>query len=208
MILGIIPARGGSKGIAGKNIRPVAGKPLIAWTIEAARLAHRLDRFVVSTEDNRIARVAQEYGAEVLPRPADLAEDGTSTLAVLQSVLEAIPADVVVVLQPTSPVREDGLIDRCIAQFLESGADSLATGFMSKHIEYGKSQLRRQDIEGFFCDDGNVYVIRGDLVAAGDRYGVKIERMLIGREQNVDIDEEFDLWLAERILRRRSATSE
>ena len=77
MILGVIPARGGSKGIPGKNIRPLLGKPLIAWSIEAARNAKLLDRFVVSTEDAGIAEVARRFGAEVVDRPADLAADDT-----------------------------------------------------------------------------------------------------------------------------------
>ena len=75
MILGVIPARGGSKGVSRKNIKPICGKPLIAWTIEAAKASKLLNRFVVSTEDTEIAQIAERYGAEVLRRPADLATD-------------------------------------------------------------------------------------------------------------------------------------
>jgi N-acylneuraminate cytidylyltransferase len=117
--------------------------------------------------------------------------------------LTAVPADVLVLLQATSPIRNPDLIDRCIQRFLETRADSLATGFICKSVEYGKNELRRQDIPGFFYDDGNVYVMRAELVRQGDRYGRRIERMLIDREQNIEIDDEFDFWLAEQILKRR-----
>lgn len=203
MILGVIPARGGSKGIPRKNLKLLLGKPLIAWTIEAARASRLLDRFVVSTEDSEIAAVGRRCGAEVVHRPQDLATDEASTLAVLQDVLQRVPADIVALLQPTSPIRDSDLIDGCITRFLESGADCLATGFICKYVEYGKNESRRQEIPGFFYDDGNVYVIRAELIRMGNRYGGRIERMLLDREQNVEIDDEFDFWLAEQILKRR-----
>lgn len=203
MILGVIPARGGSKGIPRKNIKKLCGKPLIAWTIEAAKKSKLLDKYVVSTEDGEIARVAKKYGAEVVPRPPELAKDETPILAVLQDVLKRIDADVVVLLNPTSPIRDPDLIDRCIKRFLDTGADSLATGFICKYKEYGTCNRRRQDIEGFFYDDGNVYVIKADLIKKGDRFGKKIERIITDKEQNVDIDDEFDFWLAEQVLKKR-----
>ena len=183
-----------------KNLRLLCGKPLIAWTIEAARASKLLDRCVVSTEDAEIAAVARKYGAAVLDRPAELASDDASTLAVLQHALQFCEAQAMVVLQPTSPIRSPGLIDRCIERFLASDADSLATGFCCKYVEYAKNDLRRQDINGFFYDDGNVYVIRADLLRQGDRYGTKIEHFTTSRSENIDIDEEFDLWLAEKVL--------
>jgi CMP-N-acetylneuraminic acid synthetase len=203
MILGITPARGGSKGVPRKNVRPLLGRPLIAWTIEAAQASQRIDRYLVSTEDEEIAAVARSLGAEVLVRPAALATDEADTLPVLQHALAEVPADVVVLLQATSPVRDAGLVDRCIAQFDEAGADSLATGFMCRFVEYGQNDRRRQEIDGFFYDDGNVYVMRADLVRVGDRYGTRIERLLLDREQSVEIDDEFDFWLAGQVLTRR-----
>lgn len=200
MILGVTPARGGSKGIPRKNVREAGGKPLIAWTIQAAKESRLINRYVVSTEDKEIALVAREYGAEVLKRPASLATDGASTLSVLQHAVEKIPCKIVVLLQATSPIRHKGLIDECIEEFLQNGYDSLATGFTCKYVEYGKNKLRRQDIKGFFYDDGNVYVIKSDLIKAGDRYGKKMGKKIIGRWENVEIDDEFDLWLAGQIL--------
>jgi CMP-N-acetylneuraminic acid synthetase len=199
-ILGITPARGGSKGIPRKNIKEIAGKPLIAWTIEAAKNSRLLDRYIVSTEDEEIAEVVRRHGAEVLNRPAVLATDEASTLNVLQHAVEQIPCNIVVLLQATTPVRKQGLIDECIREFIDNGYDSLATGFVCKYVEYGKNELRRQDIQGFFYDDGNIYVIKADLIRSGDRYGRKIGKKIISRWENVDIDDSFDFWLAEKIL--------
>jgi CMP-N,N'-diacetyllegionaminic acid synthase len=203
VILGITPARGGSKGVLKKNLKPIAGKPLLLWTMEAARASKLLDRYVVSTEDAEIAKVTREMGVEVLDRPGALATDEATTLSVLQHALAQIPAETLVLLQATSPIRDPDLIDRCIRRFLDTNPDSLATGFICKYVEYGKNEFRRQDIPGFFYDDGNVYVIRGDLVRAGERIGTRIERVLLDREQNVDVDDEFDFWLAEQILMKR-----
>ena len=206
MIFGVIPARGGSKGIPQKNVRQVCGKPLIAWTIEAAQQSVLLDRWVVSTEDPEIARISRRYGAEILNRPPQLATDTTPTLHVLKHALNHVSADIVVLLQPTSPIRSSGLIDRCIRQFQDTQADSLATGFMCKYQEYALgNNLRRQDRTGFFYDDGNVYVIRAAIVSAGEQFGEKIEHVLLDREQNIEVDDFFELWLAEKVLERRSA---
>ena len=204
MKLALIPARGGSKGIPRKNIRMIGGKPLIAWTIEAALSSKLIDRCVVSTEDTEIAEVAKQFGAEVLDRPIELATDVASTDDVMQHALEAFPeTSIVVLLQCTSPIRDHDLIDRAIQRFIGTDADSLATGFTCKYKEYGTKSTRRQDYAGFFYDDGNIYINRADMVRRGDRFGQKLERMEIDREQSIDIDEPFDFWLAEKILERR-----
>lgn len=206
MILGVTPARGGSRGMPRKNVRSLFGKPLIAWTIEAAKQSRLVDRYLVSTEDPEIREVARRWGAQVLDRPRELATDEATTLSVLQHVLENVPADVLVLLQAPCPIRDGEFIDRCVRRFLDTGADSLATGFMCHYIEYASDrgkELRRQDIQGFFVDDGNVYVMRADLVQAGDRYGQRIEQMIVDRDHNIDIDDEFDFWLAEQVMKKR-----
>jgi len=205
VILGVTPARGGRKGVPRKNVRPIHGRPLIAWTIDAAKASRRIDRYVVSTEDPEIAAVARSHDVEVLARPRELADDLAMTVDVLRHVVTQVTADIVVLLQATSPIRDPGLIDRCIERFIETDADSLATGFMCKFTPYGKNTLRRQDMEGFFYDDGNVYVIRADVIRAGDRYGTRLESVLLDREQNVEIDDEFDFRVAEQVLRHRQA---
>jgi len=202
MILGITPARGGSKTLPRKNIKMIAEKPLLAWTIEAAKKSRLLDKYIVSTEDEEIADVAKSHGAEVLRRPSELATDEASTLSVLQHAIEQIPCDIVVLIQATSPIRGTGLIDDCIKEFVDDNYDSLATGFICKYVEYSTSELRRQDNQGFFYDDGNVYVIKADLLRRGERYGRNIGKKIISRWENLDIDDEFDFWVAEKILEK------
>ena len=118
-------------------------------------------------------------------------------------VLRQMPADILVLLQPTSPCREKGLIDSCIDEFLQNDYDSLATGFMCDYKEYGKNTLPRQQIEGFFYDDGNVYVIKAENILKGDRYGTKIGHKYISRYENMEIDDKFDFWLLEKILEKQ-----
>ncbi|HPM43314.1 MAG TPA: acylneuraminate cytidylyltransferase family protein [Candidatus Omnitrophota bacterium] len=203
MILGITPARAGSKGIPDKNIKMVAGKPLIAWTIEKALRSRLIDKYVVSTEDGHIAAMSKSFGAAVLDRPSALATDSIPTIDVLRHAVAEIPCDIVVLIQATSPVRHEGLIDECIKDFLDNGYDSLATGFICTYVKYGDNSLRRQEIPGFFYDDGNVYVIKADLIKNGDRYGKKIGNKVISRAENVEIDDTFDLWVADMILREK-----
>ncbi|MBM4443092.1 MAG: acylneuraminate cytidylyltransferase family protein [Candidatus Rokubacteria bacterium] len=202
MRLGVIPARGGSKGVPRKNLRPLLGRPLIAWSIDAARNARGLDRFVVSTEDAEIAEVARREGAEVLPRPAALATDTATTKAVLQHVVEALAPDEVVVLQPTSPVRVDNLVDRAIERYLASGAETLATGFTSFHYAWATmDNVPRQQMTGFFYDDGNVYVHRADDLRAGRYWGERREPMVVARHYNHEIDDELDFVIVEAVMR-------
>ena len=204
MILGVTPARGGSKGVPRKNIRPLCGRPLIAWTIEAAQRSTLIDRYVVSTEDAEIAAVARAEGAEVLERPAELAGDDVATVEVLRQVVTEIPAATVVLLQATSPIRDAALIDRCVRRYHDSGADSLATGLICTWKAYGTALKPRQQLDGFFYDDGNVYVIGADGIRQrSDRFGARREQLVLDREQNVEIDDEFDFWLAEQVLARR-----
>lgn len=202
-ILGITPARGGSKQIPRKNLIGLAGKPLIAWTIEAALASKSLTHYIVSTEDQEIAKTARSLGADVLKRPKELATDQADTLPVLQHALKKFPADVVVLLQCTSPVRNPGLIDRSIELFLDKKADSLATILHDRSYEYGHDMPRRQEIKPRLVDNGNIYVIRANLVAKGDRFGKHLVTLPLSREESVEIDEPFDLWLAEKILMER-----
>jgi N-acylneuraminate cytidylyltransferase len=106
-------------------------------------------------------------------------------------------------LQATCPVRAPDLIDRCIDRFIATKADSLATGFICKYQPYASNELRRQDIKGFFYDDGSIYIMRGDLLKKGDRYGKKHELVHLEKEENIDIDDEFDFWMAEQVLLKR-----
>jgi CMP-N-acetylneuraminic acid synthetase len=203
MILGVIPARGGSKGLPRKNILPFCGRPLLAWSIDAAKESKLIDRYIVSTENKEIAQIAQNEGAEVLSRPPELATDEATTIAVLEHVLGHIEADAVVLLQPSCPIRVDNLIDQAIARFRETGVDSLATGYMVKEVAWAThNNLPRQKIEGFFYDDGNIYVHKANFLRQGRWYGDRLERMVIDHHYHFDIDDQIDFWAAEAVLQK------
>lgn len=205
MIVAIIPARGGSKGIKMKNIQPVAGKELIYWSIRQSQLSKKLDQFLVSTENDEIAKVAKHYGAEVHKRPEDLATDESKTIDLLYHIANERPEiKTFVVLQPTSPIRNDNAIDKALEAFEKSNCDTLATGHYCKNLEYGEHHnLRRQDIEGFFYDDGNIYIIDRSIIMKKKWSGDCIVKIINCEEQNLEIDSELDLFIVDKVLERR-----
>lgn len=203
-ILGLIPARGGSKGLAKKNIKQLAGKPLIAWTLESARSSRLLSQYFVSTEDPEIALIAKDHGTQIIDRPKSLSTDDASIFDVIRHAISVVPVDWVVLLQPTNPIRSEDLIDRCIEIFSNSDADSLATGWQCPFLPYGSNLENRQKIPGFFYDDGTLYIFRAENLKQGSPFGIKHERVYLDKEQNVDINDEFDFWLAEQILLKRA----
>lgn len=204
MILGVIPARGGSKGLPRKNILPLAGRPLIEWSIRSAQRSRLLDHFVVSTEDDEIATVAKRAGTDVSRRPLELASDTARTIDVLQDIAKNFPeAKAFVVLQPTSPLRPDTLIDECIRDYRDSKCDDLATGYYCKFQEFGAhNNMRRQDYRGFFYDDGSVYVLNRELVESGQWSGKNIFRKEIPKQYTYEIDDEVDFFILEQLIRK------
>lgn len=230
--LAIIPARGLSKGIPRKNVRLVAGKPLIAWTIGAALNAKGVDRVLVSTEDEEIAEVARQYGAEVpFLRPLELSQDETPTLPVLQNVvfelknLENFVPDAVITLQPTSPLRTSEHIDDAIERFkADPLADSLVScievphifhplsvmkqsqhGYLENYIDNkeGVRVYRRQDKERVWARNGAaIYITRINCL---DKFifGGNIIPFIMDNSASIDIDCENDLQEVEIIFRKR-----
>jgi CMP-N-acetylneuraminic acid synthetase len=224
----VIPARGGSRGIPRKNIALLAGRPLIWYTIQAALQSQYLDRIVVSTEDEDIARVSRECGAGVISRPPELARDETPTLPVLQHAVailenaEDIAFESIVVLQPTSPLRTAEDIDRAVEKMKETGCDSVVSVCELEHplewvfsldgdrvrycIEDGAKVTRRQDARRLYRPNGAVYVTRRDVVMTGNAIlGEDTRAIVMPLERSVDIDTELDLRLAEVILQGRSS---
>ena len=179
------------------------GKPLINWSIEAAQESKLLDRVIISTENSEISSIAEEAGAEVLKRPDEYATDDATTVSVLQHVLEEIDAEIIVLLQPTSPVRMDNIIDQAIDIFLKTGSDTLATGYASHHFEWGAFEnLARQALKGFFHDDGNVYIFKSKVLKAGRWVGDNPYRMEVPSIYNIEIDDISEFWANEGILKR------
>ncbi|MFC1822590.1 cytidylyltransferase domain-containing protein [Thermodesulfobacteriota bacterium] len=201
--LGVIPARGGSKGIPRKNMIPIASRPLLWWSIQACKTSKLMDRFVVSTEDREIGQYAMSCGAEVLWRPKELAQDDSTTLAVLRHIIKEIQTDAVVLLQPTSPIRINGLVDRAIDRYLSSNADTVATGHMCRFWEWGtRRNLPRQRVSGYFYDDGNVYVMNSAHLKEGLWVGEKKVPLIVESFYHIEIDDEFEAWMTEDLLLR------
>jgi CMP-N-acetylneuraminic acid synthetase len=223
--VGVIPARGGSKGILHKNIRDLAGKPLIAYTIEAALKAKTLRRVIVSTDDAKITEVAKSYGAEVpFFRPAELAKDDTPGLLVFQHAVKFIEVDeganldTVVLLQPTSPLRSHRYIDEAVKKLLETGADSVITVCKVRHHPFwcftlegdrlypyskkGMNVSRHQDLPDVYAENGAVYAIRRSvLFDQNSVYGKDTRAVVMPYEESVDIDDYFDFFVAEMMLK-------
>ena len=199
--LGVIPARGGSKGISRKNLVEICGYPLIHWSIRAAQESNLLSDFLISTEDPEIAELARGYGAKVLDRPGELASDSATTLQVLQDLLGRVNCDALVLLQPTSPVRHNRLIDDCIRAFEAEPIDSLATGSWQHCYEWGKfNNLPRQALEGWFYDDGNIYIHKKDHILRGQWVGERRKTLEIEKIYNFEIDDPIDLMVVENLL--------
>jgi CMP-N,N'-diacetyllegionaminic acid synthase len=218
-VLAVITARGGSKGIPRKNLRAVAGKPLIAWTIEAARKSRYLDRVVLSSEDDEIMRVAAEWGCEVpFTRPASLAQDDTPGIDPVLDALARLPGyGLVVLLQPTSPLRSADDIDRAIELCVERRAPACVSVMAASESPYwmftleeakmrpllGKAALpeRRQDLPQAYSLNGAVYVARPPwLLETRSFLAEGTVAYVMPDERSVDIDEELDLKLAEILL--------
>jgi CMP-N-acetylneuraminic acid synthetase len=227
-ILGVITARGGSKGIPYKNIKILGDKPLIAYTIEVAKKSRLITHLIVSTDDKKIARIAEKYGANVpFLRPKILANDETPTLPVIQHAVRfmeemiGIKFDYTVILQPTSPLRIVEDIDKTVELLINTGADSAvslveteasAHPIKMKKIENNRvlaycieesEGIRRQDLPIAYKRSGAVYAqTRETIMYRNMLYGDYIVGHIIPKARYIDIDDEFDWVKAEYMLKR------
>jgi CMP-N,N'-diacetyllegionaminic acid synthase len=230
-VLGVIPARGGSKGIPRKNLVPLGGRPLIAYTCDVARASRRLTRVLVSTDDEEIFATVQALGLETpFLRSPHLAADDTPMVDVLLDVVAALERrekyrpDAVVLLQPTSPFRRAEHVDAAVDLLNASGADSVVSVLPVPHqfapsslmrlegsrllpAVDGELRLRRQDKPHLFARNGPAVVaVRTTmLVERRTLYGPDTRGLVMSREDSLDIDDGFDLELAELLMTARSA---
>jgi len=229
-ILAVIPARGGSKGVVGKNIRPIYGKPLIAYTIETALAArHLLHRSIVTTDDPEIKAIACNYGADVpFLRPPELAGDSVPTLPVLQHAVDFVETqddirlDWVLLLQPTAPLRLLEDIEASLTLAFENGCDSVISvvqvfaehPILMKHIEDNqllpycieeKEGTRRQDYQPpAYMRNGAIYLTRRDvLMDKNSIWGHVICPYIMPPERSVSVDSELELKLLELLIEER-----
>jgi N-acylneuraminate cytidylyltransferase len=222
-IVAVIPARGGSKSIPGKNIRDLGGKPLLAWSIEVARQVNEIDRIIVSTDDQQIGSVASAQGAEVYPRPAHLATDEALVIDALKDLhrtllAEGEQAKWMILLEPTCPLRNADDVRACLRLIEQGGYDSVATfkeAELNPHrawrfagnvpevfIPGAIPWLPRQKLPKAYQLNGAVYVFRACLVAQAER-ALLVGRMgavLMPRERSQDIDESVDFTIVEALM--------
>ena len=229
-IVAVVPARGDSKGIPRKNLAPLAGKPLIAYTINVAQQASVLDRVIVSTEDSEIADVALQYGAEVpFLRPEALAKDNIPMLPVFRHAIrwlqdnEAYCPDAVVSLLPTSPLRSIVDINAAIETLLSSGCHAVRTvsvvdqhpyrmlhlkgDRVSKYVNHDDPRISylRQSLPVLYRWNGVVDAIRTDVVFNNDNfYGEDVRAVVVPKERSIDIDDAVDLKIAECFLKMKA----
>jgi len=223
-VLAIIPARGGSKGIVDKNLREVAGKPLLVRTIDQVRGTALVDRLILSSDDPVIMEVARAAGCEVpFERPAELASDSATTMDVLRHAMAEIDGkyDYVVLLQPTSPCRQPGDIDGCISHCAEQGAPACVSvaelekpyqwmyrldeqGRMVPLVPDAQQVSRRQEARPGYYLNGAVYLAQWDwLLETGGFVSPDTIAFVMPQQNSVDIDDLLDLHVAEYILRSR-----
>lgn len=215
--LGLIPARGGSKGIPRKNVLPIAGKPLIAWTIEAALAAKSIDSVVVTTDNAEIAEVAVRHGADIpFLRPAELAQDETPGIDPVLHAIAALPGyDRVVLLQPTSPLRSTDDIEAAIGMAADGPAVVGVTEAphanwifamdCSGLLDIGAAPpARRQDVAKRYVLNGAIYVSDCDALRSSHSFlGPNTAGYVMPADRSVDIDGPLDWKLAELLLRER-----
>ena len=225
--LAIIPARAGSKGIPGKNVHPLLGKPLIAYTIEAALRASSLDRVIVSTDDPEAAGIAENLGAEVpFLRPVELGQDDTPTLDVVRHVLAGLKTnqsyepEIVVLLQPTSPLRRPEDIDRAVAKLQSIEADSVVSVCTVDHsphwmvrlqgdrvlpfVDNGREHVRRQELPAVYRMNGAIYVTRTEVIVNQKRLlGEDTRGYVMDPESSIDVDTPLDMKIASLLMQER-----
>jgi len=224
-ILAVIPARMGSKRLPGKNLKMINGKPLLVYSIDAVKKSKYVNRFIVSTEDNNIGQIAQSHDAEVIMRPVELARDESPTEHVIIHVLEQLQKkeqyipDIIILLQPTSPLRTTEDIDTAIKTFLGSPGESLIsvteydhTPYWAFRIENGllKAEFTRepfkrsQDLPKLYRPNGSIFITYVKTFLKHRSFYTKhILSYIMPREKSIDIDDEFDFSITEFLLRTR-----
>lgn len=221
-ILGIIPARGGSKGLSRKNILPLNGKPLISWTIESSLKSKYITTTIVSSEDTEILNISKEFGAEILVRSEELAQDSSSSEVVVSDVLSQLKKhrfDYLILLQPTSPLRTSEDIDNAFDLFFKSDADALISmkkidnkilkaftknedGYLNGISNNTYPFLRRQDLPETYLSNGAIYIIEVKKFLENKSFFTnKTISYLMDDIKSIDIDTKEDLEKVEEYIK-------
>lgn len=222
-VMTIIPARGGSKGIPQKNLRLLAGKPLISYTIKQSLNSSLVNRTFVSTDSLAIKEVSEKCGAEVIVRPSSLAKDKTTSEAAVRHAIKYLERkggylpDIIVFLQCTSPLRRKNDIDRAIKYLLKNKYDSIFSAYEKHYMvwEENRGKLRslnfdyrkrprRQDKNKEYVENGSIFIFkRNSFLTYGNRICGKAGVYVMPYEYSIDIDDLFDFWLCKKLINRR-----
>lgn len=221
MILVVIPARGGSKGIPRKNLRLLHNKPLISYSIETAKSSQYVDDVVVTTDDSQIALIAEKFGASVVRRSEELSTDEVLLDPVVHDAmiqkekLALDEYDIVITLQPTSPLIKTETLDACIEKFEDFSLDSVISVVDDRHLSWGYDEnndryfpnyierLRKEDLPKSFRETGAILATRRSFVHEDSRLGTNIDIVEVSREENVNIETYEDWWMAENYLQKK-----
>lgn len=224
-VIAVIPARGGSKTVVGKNVKPLGGKPLLVWSIDVARQVGEIDRVIVSTDDQQIAAVARGHGAEVYERPAHLATDEALVIDALKDLLGRLQAEGenpewMILLEPTCPLRSAGDVCNCLKLAAERDLDSVATfkdadlnphrawkldnGVPEVFIPGAIPWMPRQKLPKAFQLNGAVYLFRTSLLAHESKslLAGRLGAVLMPKDRSTDIDDNVDFMIAEALLKK------
>jgi CMP-N,N'-diacetyllegionaminic acid synthase len=224
-VIAVVPARGGSKSVPGKNIRPLGGKPLLAWSIDVAKQVSEIDRIIVSTDDEQIAAVGRAFGVEVYARPAHLATDEALVIDALKDLLETLRSEGekprwIILLEATCPLRSVEDVRNCLKLAASGGYDSVATfkdaelnphrawrfvdGVPEVFVEGAIPWLPRQKLPKAYQLNGAVYVFRAELLAqeAKSLLVGKLGAVLMPRERSQDIDDSVDFTIVEALIKK------
>ncbi len=222
--LAIIPARGGSKRLPRKNLLDLCGKPLIAWSIEAALKSKYISKVIVSSDDEEILNIAKEYKADFIKRPDELASDTATTFDALKHTLENVEKyDYVVLLQPTSPLRSEKHINEAIELLKEKNADAIISVCEMEHSPLWSNTLnedlnmsnflrdevlnkRSQDLPKYYRLNGAIYICKTDKLLENKGFFLKenIYAYKMNKKHSVDIDEEIDFIIAEKLMQHNN----
>ncbi|MGJ0359088.1 cytidylyltransferase domain-containing protein [Aliarcobacter cryaerophilus] len=218
--LAIIPARGGSKRLPRKNILDLCGKPLISWSIEAALKSKYVSKVVVSSDDEEILNISSNFGADIIKRPYELANDTATTFDAIKHTINNLEKyDYIVLLQPTSPLRNEKHIDEAIELLEEKQADAIVSVCEMDHSPLWSNTLpkdgnmrgflreeilnkRSQDLEKYYRLNGAIYICKTDKLLENKSFFLKdnIFAYIMDRKSSIDIDEEIDFLFAERVI--------
>jgi CMP-N,N'-diacetyllegionaminic acid synthase len=222
--LAIIPARGGSKRLPRKNVLDLCGKPLIAWSIEAGLKSKYIDKLIVTSDDEDILSISKKYGSDIIKRPEELSNDTATTFDALKHTIDNLEKyDYIVLLQPTSPLRNEKHLDESIELLEQKNADAVISvcemdhsplwcntlpenGSMQTFLKEEVLNKRSQDLDKYFRLNGAIYICKMDKFLNNKGFFLKenIYAYLMSKENSTDIDDEFDFLMTEYIMKYKN----